>query len=437
MVQSPQEIPSLTGRSSISGGARESGAPSLGSNQDISAYPEYSPKGTSCPDAYAFREKCGHTNWKWRRVPCRRWSCAVCARARLHSELVPELFNAIDWGQELDATAKFLLLTWQADLPAAQPTKEGGQLRARQVSSLVRWIRSQYGFCHYLRVSETHQSGKFHVHLVVLMPWVTQRELSERWKFFSGSSYVHIEYLYTPCPTPNCYAQDRRGRPVRDKRGRPVRSKLIPPSSRTSGVCATCGYAPDWSKPEVFAQVALDAARYVGKYITKQGGQGDHTRLMNRSQEWNKVCRPKVEKPGRAPCTDCGKPHEFHPLIQRPDVGGDQPHYPKLETERGLLPITAYHPIGGAPCSCWDAYIWRACVPQVPEVALMDTSQSLPELLQRPESQAKREKWFRDATAPEWMAGIGATLQQRHELRREKRAIRRERRPYARVVRRG
>jgi hypothetical protein len=302
-----------------------------------------------CPDSYIFKEKCGHGSWRWRRSPCMKWSCRPCSEARISEELVPELFRAMEWGLSMGVALKFLTLTWQGKSLAAQRTPEGAKARARHIEYLVRWIRRRAGgYCHYLRVSETHKSGAVHVHMVVLMRKTDVRVLSRQWMGYTKDSFkVDIRYLYSKCPTPGCTTLG--------KRGKRTRSRIIPQSSETSGKCFQCGFTPDWSNPDAVAAVAVEAARYVGKYLTKQGDIEGLVRKMNRTQEWNKVCRPDEETPQVA-CADCGDEHAFEfvgseaRLIEQKYVGLGG------ATTTNLV---AYHAVSSTPCYCWNPRKWR------------------------------------------------------------------------------
>ena len=72
-------------------------------------------KRKSCPDGYCFQELCSDGNWRWRWVPCEKWSCDPCREYRIQQELVPEIIEALKWAKESGVTLKHIVLTGKHD----------------------------------------------------------------------------------------------------------------------------------------------------------------------------------------------------------------------------------------------------------------------------------------------------------------------------------
>ena len=158
-----------------------------------------------CTGGSWFQERCCHGNWRWCCSPCDKWSCEACRRRRVETELIPEILEALNEARRRRVTLKHLVLTWRGDDLGAQPTAAGAKRRALDLAHLAQWLRrDRKSFFEYLKVAETHKSGKVHFHLLAIMPKVKQAELSHKWEDFARKSFkVGISACGIRCP--NCW----------------------------------------------------------------------------------------------------------------------------------------------------------------------------------------------------------------------------------------
>jgi hypothetical protein len=248
------------------------------------------------------------------------------------------------WARRKGWTAKFMTFTWKSSDLAAGTTREAATRRRLDVAHFVAWFRRRYGkdSFEYLRVAENHQSGKVHLHLVVVAPFVLQADLSKQWEINArGAWKLDVEAIGMKCP--NCWPGP--GATRAEKR----RSMIVPPPGK--GKCRGCGYRPDWSRGDVV--VAEMAAKELGKYLSKSvpvsylGSRGRRQPIA-RSKGWLKECgsvQPPVEP--EPVCKSCHVPHRME-VVRR-----DDPEYKMLlevAEEGGYL--FGEH----GPCGCWD---WR------------------------------------------------------------------------------
>lgn len=300
-----------------------------------------SKKRPECPDPVLFIETCGHGSQRpWLR-PCDKWTCRQCCSWRVETELVPELVSAMRWARRKGWTLKFLTLTWKAKDVAAGTTKEAASRRRKDVANFVKWFRRKYGTdsFEYLRVSENHLSGKVHLHLVVVCPFVSQRELSDQWTVTArGAFKIDIEAVGMKCP--RCYPGPDASRA--DKRA----SMIVPPPGK--GECRRCGYSPEWNG-FTDVDVAVAASKELGKYLSKSVpvtyllGKG-RRQPISRSKGWRSECG--LEQPdgeSEPSCSCCGVEHT-HGVVGKNDFLKD--HYRGVAEDGGYL----WHKGG---CECW------------------------------------------------------------------------------------
>lgn len=300
-----------------------------------------------CPSSQVFQERCGHGNWRWRRVPCDKWACEPCGVWRLENELVPEIGKAFEWAQSLGQTLKHLVLTYQADDLGAQPTKEGANRRRLDVAHLAQWFRRRGQPFEYLRVAETHKSGMIHLHLLAVMPYVKQSDLSAKWADFArGSFRVFIQAVGIRCP--HCWP----GRGASQERKR--RSMIIPPPGKAR--CANCGYAPDWGLAESWGEAARACAWEAAKYLTKEAGAAGVVKKLTRSAGWRANCCPPKEESSGSYCGVCEDEHSYEFVGQAGRLESEGFVGIKVATS----PVVAYTEAGGLGCGCWgDKMVWR------------------------------------------------------------------------------
>jgi len=235
--------------------------------------------GPVCMAGSVFQEVCGHGNWRWIWKPCDKWTCDICREHKLFGELVPEILKALAEARRQRVTLKLLTLTWQAQTLGAQPTSEGAERRRLDEQHLIQWFKRhgylpKKGEVFYLRVAETHRSGKVHLHLYLVTPFVDHAELKAAWRTITGGSYIiDLQTVYLKCP--NCWV---RGQTRAEKH----RRSITPWPG--SGKCSDCGYSI--ADPKRLARsIAVEA----GKYLAKDGTEGVKKKLT-RSGSVKRYC---------------------------------------------------------------------------------------------------------------------------------------------------
>jgi len=245
-----------------------------------------------CMAGTVFQEVCGHGNWRWIWTPCDKWTCDICRQTKLFGELVPEIVKALAEARRQRFTLKLLTLTWQGQTLGAQPTPEGATRRGLDQQHLVQWLKRQgylpKGEVYYLRVAETHRSGKVHLHLYMVLRFVPHALLKEAWRIITGGSYIiDLQAVYLKCP--HCWV---KGQTRTEKK----RRSIVPwPSPR--GKCSDCGYVIHDA-----GQLARGIAVEAGKYLAKDGTEGVKKKLTRSGS----TCRY---------CPDCDVPL-VHPFLE-------------------------------------------------------------------------------------------------------------------------
>jgi len=191
---------------------------------------------------------------------CKAWACEYCGPYRVRHEIRPEVERAMALANELGFTLKLVTFTWAASDLGAWDTDEGRERRRLDVAHFVQKLRRRGYRVEYLGVPEYHKSGNIHIHCLVIMPYVAQKDLSEWWLACTrGSSHrVDVRAVFMRCP--ECWP----GRNVSAKRR--AESRITPVPGKAS-VCGHCGYSPD--ADEFYQETARWAAREVSKYLTK------------------------------------------------------------------------------------------------------------------------------------------------------------------------
>jgi hypothetical protein len=307
---------------------------------------------THCDNPWYVYERCGHVNFRWKRVPCNKWACSGCFRRRLNDELVPEIRKAIFLARSMGETLKFLTNTYESTDLGGEPTPEGAHRRKLDYQHLAQYIRRDKGETfEYLRVAESHKSGRIHIHALAVMPFIRQAELSDKWKEFArGSFMVDVRAAGMKCP--RCYPV--KTAPPAVKR----RSIIVPPPGK--GECLACGYEPDWKSESTWASVASDIAFEMAKYLTKESVLGGVKRKLNRSKGWAAECHEKREKTPRSVCDDCGEIHTVYWDGQEADIalrpGAEFVWWSVAENVAWFLDKPDH-----GPCNCFgDDVGWRA-----------------------------------------------------------------------------
>ena len=310
------------------------------------------PNSTHCDNPWYVYEKCGEANFRWRRVPCDKWACEGCFRRKLASELKPEIRKALFMAKARGETLKLLTPTYQANDLGAHPTPEGAVRRTLDYQHLAQYIRRDKGLIfEYLRVAESHKSGKIHIHALAVMPFIQQADLSDKWRDFARSSFkIDIRAAGMKCP--RCYPV--KTAPPAVKR----RSIIVPPPGR--GECLACGYEPDWTLESTWASVADAIGFEMGKYLTKESAIGGVKRKLNWSKGWAAECHEKREKVPRSACDECGEVHTVFWDGQEADIalrpGVELIWWSAAENVAWFLDKP-----GHGPCNCFGADVgWRA-----------------------------------------------------------------------------
>ena len=310
------------------------------------------PESTHCDNPWYVYERCGCTNFRWRRVPCNKWGCEGCFRRRLADEFVPEIRKALSVARARGETLKFLTFTYQASDLGGEPTPEGAFRRKLDYQHMAQHIRRDRGeIFEYLRVAESHKTGQIHIHTLAFMPFIRQADLSAKWKDFArGSFRVDVRAAGMKCP--RCYPVKTAPREVKR------RSIIIPPPGR--GECLACGYEPDWNLESAWADVANAIAFEMGKYLTKESAIGGVKRKLNRSKGWAAECHEKREKVPRSACDDCGEVHTVYWDGQEADIasrpGAEFIWWSVAENVAWYLDKP-----GRGPCNCFGEDVgWRA-----------------------------------------------------------------------------
>ena len=283
----------------------------------------------SCGNGHVFREVCDHGRWRWKWAPCNRWRCEACQRRRIATELVPEIRAAVAESAQAGQTLKLLTLTYRKGDLGAEATQAGARRRSLDLAHLAQYVRrDRKSVFEYLRAPEEHRSGAVHLHLVVMMPYVAQAELSARWQRFArGSFRVDIRPVYMRCP--RCWP----GRGASEARRK--RSSIVPWPGNAS--CPNCGYCPADAE-EVVRGVAWEAGKYVAK------SPAGH---LTRSKAWP---RARELREPRGPCAACGGiEHRWEYCGRSEGLFAD---FPGLEAVVGAVCRGWADPQPG-PCGCW------------------------------------------------------------------------------------
>jgi len=305
-----------------------------------------------CKNQLVFQEVNGNAAWRWVAKPCDRWTCESCYSWRVETELIPELYEALEWAKELGITLKFLTLTWQSSDVAGRLDSAGAKRRRLDLQHFAQRLRRLGHIFEYLKVVETHKSGKVHVHLAVMMPFLPQKFLSEAWrKATRGTSRViDIRAMSAKCP--RCWPGP--GAAKADKK----LSMIIPPPG--SGKCGCCGFEPNWQSVDVGMDVAREISKEVVKYLSKElaveGVVKNKVKKLTRSGKWKARCVQKGEKEPVEICDHCESVHIWR-FVGRQSKLIDEGFGGVEDFVSGY--DVAYYPNGKEPGSCWgDQMVW-------------------------------------------------------------------------------
>jgi len=305
-----------------------------------------------CQDKRIFKESCGHGNWRFSWRECGLWDCEPCRGRRVLEEIVPEVAAALRLAKQKRVTLKHLVLTWPGATPAAQPTPEGAKARAKHIAALWQWLRKVLGYAEWLKVAESHKSGRIHFHFLVVMRGVDVKKLRAFWKKLTGASQLRIDSAFLKCPS--CW-EPGLGGAERESR------KIVPWPG--SGRCGHCGHK---LKGQDYERIVWSIALEAGKYLAKEMGRASKHKRLTRSRQWPRL---DVGKPEKQFCAECDAEHSFE------RVGSVAGHIKaKFEAIEGAH--VAFFRNGGAPCYCFSGKAgnprFRESVTESPALALAD-----------------------------------------------------------------
>ena len=152
--------------------------------------PKQSRKAYDEPCAGWIQDECCHENVRYLPIYCNKWRCPRCgplkrtaARARVaHAARVAEKDGRF---------LRFVTLTYAQDIPLERLYHD--------LQHLAQSLRRHLGRFEYARFVERTQRGRFHMHLVVLSPFLAVRQLSQMWRTASHGSYiVHVRAIASP-----------------------------------------------------------------------------------------------------------------------------------------------------------------------------------------------------------------------------------------------
>lgn len=118
-------------------------------------------------------------------LPCRRWSCRVCAQTK-----IKQLACAV----RLARPNRLLTLTVDPSL-YLEP-KEAWEATRRKVPILIRKLRQRFGEVEYLRVTEVTKHGWPHYHLLVRSGFLPHAVVKSLWREMTGARIVDLRKVH-------------------------------------------------------------------------------------------------------------------------------------------------------------------------------------------------------------------------------------------------
>ena len=235
-----------------------------------------------CQAKRIFQESCGHANWEFSARPCGSWSCEPCRTRRVMEEIVPEVAAALRLARKLRVTLKHVVLTWPGDSVAAEDSPAGAAVRAKHIAALWQMLRKKNKFAHWLKVAESHKSGRIHFHFLVVMPGFPREDLVAFWEKLTGANQLWIESTFLKCP--NCWQDGIRA-------DRQKNRKIVPWPG--SGKCGNCNYR---IKGQDFESIIRGIAAEASKYLGKEMARASKHKKLTRSKGWPALVDDKPEK---------------------------------------------------------------------------------------------------------------------------------------------
>ena len=283
-----------------------------------------------CQDKRIFQESCGHANWEFSARPCGSWSCEPCRTRRVMEEIVPEVAAALRLARKLRVTLKHVVLTWPGDSVAAEDSPAGAAVRAKHIAALWQMLRKKNKFAHWLKVAESHKSGRIHFHFLVVMPGFPREDLVAFWEKLTGANQLWIESTFLKCP--NCWQDGIRA-------DRQKNRKIVPWPG--SGKCGNCNYR---IKGQDFESIIRGIAAEASKYLGKEMARASKHKKLTRSKGWPALVDDKPEK---VKCVECDSFHVYKRI-------GEVTGHVKVKLAEIEGAHVAFYFSGGGPCHCFD-----------------------------------------------------------------------------------
>lgn len=117
-------------------------------------------------------------------LPCKRWSCRVCARAK-----ITRLAHSVR------AAKPNRLLTLTVDPSLYVSPRHAWEETRKCVPLLIRSLRRQFGSVEYLRVTEVTKAGWPHYHLLVRSGYLPHSVVRKIWNELTGARIVDVRQV--------------------------------------------------------------------------------------------------------------------------------------------------------------------------------------------------------------------------------------------------
>ncbi len=117
-------------------------------------------------------------------LPCRTWSCRMCAEDKIKQLACHVVFAAPN---------RLLTLTVNPSLYSTP--REAWEQTRKQVPILIRRLRDKFGSIEYLRVTEVTKQGWPHYHLLVRSGFLPHSVVKKYWSEQTGASIVDLRQV--------------------------------------------------------------------------------------------------------------------------------------------------------------------------------------------------------------------------------------------------
>jgi len=139
----------------------------------------------TCPhaqtlEAYSARFACT----VWIALPCKQWSCRHCAHIKIKQLSV-----------KTEAAKPNRLLTLTVDPALFDNPRHAFDETRRKVPECMRFLRTRFGECEYLRVTELTRNGWPHYHLMVRSPYIPHDVVKRKWQDLTGALIVDLRQI--------------------------------------------------------------------------------------------------------------------------------------------------------------------------------------------------------------------------------------------------